>query len=88
MDPWKESLSCYEDFSDELIVVGENWDYEFNWVKIGNVFQEGFNKCSGDWVIRLYNKKFARYSDHATWDKVDIPTKSKLKKLSEKVKQF
>lgn len=53
MDPWKESLSCYEDFSDELIVVGENWDYEFNWVKIGNVFQEGFNKCSGDWVIRM-----------------------------------
>ena len=41
MDPWKESLSCYEDFSDELIVVGEDWDYEFNWVKIGNVFQEG-----------------------------------------------
>ena len=53
MDPWKESLSCYEDFSDELVIVGEDWDYEFNWVKIGNVFQDGFDKCSGDWVIRM-----------------------------------
>ena len=32
---------------------GKNWDFEFNWVKIGIVFQEGFNKCSGDWVIRM-----------------------------------
>ena len=53
MDPWKESLSCYEDFSDELVIVGEDWDYEFNWVKIGNVFQDGFDKCSRDWVIRM-----------------------------------
>ena len=30
MDPWKESLKCYEDFADEVVVVGEDWDYEFS----------------------------------------------------------
>ena len=53
MDPWKESLKCYEDFADEVVVVGEDWDYEFSWEKIGNVFQEGFDKSDGDWVIRM-----------------------------------
>ena len=53
MDPWQEALTCYKDFADEVITVGEDWDYEFSWEKIGNVFQEGFDKCSGDWVIRM-----------------------------------
>ena len=30
-DPWNESLSCYEDFADEVVVVGENWPEEFEW---------------------------------------------------------
>lgn len=53
MDPWKEALECYNDFADEVIVVGKDWDYDFSWEKIGNVFQEGFDKCTGDWVIRM-----------------------------------
>ena len=53
MDPWKEALSCYEFFSDEVLIVGDDWPYEFKWDHIGKVFQEGFDKSSGDWVINL-----------------------------------
>lgn len=53
MDPWKESLKCYEDFADEVVVVGKKWKYEFSFDQIGKVFQEGFTKSSGDWVIKM-----------------------------------
>ena len=52
-DPWKESLSCYKDFADEVVTVGENWPIEFEWDLIGKVFQEGFDKSTKDWVIRM-----------------------------------
>ena len=52
-DPWKESLECYEDLADEVVIVGENWPFEFKWDYIGKVFQEGFDKCSGDWAINM-----------------------------------
>ncbi|MDA9655642.1 hypothetical protein N9S94_01360 [Candidatus Actinomarina] len=52
-DPWKEALKCYEAIADEVVIVGENWPYEFTWDHIGKTFQEGFDKCSGDWVIRM-----------------------------------
>lgn len=52
-DPWKEALNCYEDFADEVVVTGENWPYEFSWELIGETFQEGFEKTSGDWAIRM-----------------------------------
>ena len=29
MDPWREALNCYEDFSDEVVIVGQNWPEEF-----------------------------------------------------------
>lgn len=53
MDPWEEALSCYKDFSDEVITVGEDWPSEFKFSFIGETFQEGFNKSSGDWVIHM-----------------------------------
>lgn len=53
MDPWKEALSCFEDFADDVVIVGENWPYEFKWDQIGKVFQEGFEKSNGDWVINM-----------------------------------
>ena len=28
MDPWKESLSCYKDFADEVVITGEDWPEE------------------------------------------------------------
>lgn len=52
-DPWQEALTCYEDYSDELIIVGEDWPQEFKFDLIGKYFQEGFDKCSGDWVFRM-----------------------------------
>jgi hypothetical protein len=52
-DPLDEALKCYSSLGDELVTVGENWPYEFKWETIGHVFQEGFDKCSGDWVINM-----------------------------------
>ena len=52
-DPWKEALNCYNCFSDELIVVGEDWPEEFKFSQIGEYFQQGFDKCTGDWVLRM-----------------------------------
>ncbi len=53
MDPWREALECYEYFCDEVVTVGENWPYEFDWKEIGQNFQEGFEKADGDWVINM-----------------------------------
>ncbi len=50
-DPWRESLSCYEQFADEVVIVGKDWPYEFSWDYIQTVFQEGFDKCGGDWAF-------------------------------------
>jgi len=52
-DPYKEALKCYEDLGDELIIVGKDWPKEFSFDLIGKFFQEGFDKCSGDWAIRM-----------------------------------
>ena len=41
MDPWKEALACYEYFSDEIVIVGDDWPTEFKWDYIGKVFQRG-----------------------------------------------
>jgi len=53
MDPWKEALNCYSYFSDDVFTVGENWEEEFKWEKIGQVFQEGFDRAEGDWVLNI-----------------------------------
>tara|TARA_B100000925_G_C22006512_1_gene473948 strand:+ start:2936 stop:3772 length:837 start_codon:yes stop_codon:yes gene_type:complete len=52
-DPWREAISCYEDFADEIIVTGQDWPYEFSWDYIGKTFNEGFKKAKGDWVFRM-----------------------------------
>lgn len=52
-DPWRQALQCYEQLADNVIVVGEKWPYEFSWDTIGKTFQEGFEKCESDWVIRM-----------------------------------
>ncbi len=62
-DPYKEALECYEDFADELVIVGEDWPYEFKFDKIGQIFQEGFEKSTGDWVIRMDLDYFIHESD-------------------------
>ena len=52
-DAWQEAISCYEDIADEVIVVGDSWPEEFKFDLIGQTYQEGFEKSSGDWVIRM-----------------------------------
>ena len=52
-DPWKEALKCFEEIADELIIVGQDWPDSFSWDYIGKVFQEGFEKSTGDWVINM-----------------------------------
>lgn len=53
MDPWREALACYNDLADEVVRSGENWPYEFSWDYIGKVFNESYEKATGDWVIRM-----------------------------------
>tara|TARA_B100001123_G_C15150659_1_gene963372 strand:- start:165 stop:1001 length:837 start_codon:yes stop_codon:yes gene_type:complete len=50
-DPWKEALACFEDFSEEIIIKGKDWPYEFKWDYMGRLFEEGIKEASGDWVI-------------------------------------
>ena len=30
MDPYREALKCYEEFADEVVIVGEDWPEEFS----------------------------------------------------------
>ena len=76
-DPYEEALDCYGDISDEIIIVGENWPIEFKWNQIGKYFQEGFDKSSGDWVLRMDIDYFFHEDDIAN-----------IKKELEKFKKF
>ena len=40
----KEAFECYRDLADEVIIVGEDWPYEFEWSHIGKTFQKGYEK--------------------------------------------
>ena len=53
MDPWKEAISCYEELADEVIVLGENFKTEFEFSDFGPMFDDGFDKANGDWVIKM-----------------------------------
>lgn len=50
-DTYKQSMKCYKELADEVIVTGRDWPQEFSWELIGQKFQEGYEKCSGDWAI-------------------------------------
>lgn len=76
-DPWKEALECYKYFADEVIVVGKDWPEEFSWEYIGKTFQEGYDKCTSDWVMRMDIDYFLHQND-----------KKKLKKLLKKYDDY
>lgn len=63
MDPWEEALECYSHFSEDIVVVGKDWEDEFEWKKIGQVFQEGFDKAEGDWVLNIALDMFLHEKD-------------------------
>ena len=65
MDPYREALKCYEEFADEVVIVGEDWPEEFSFDYIGKKFQEGFNKSTGDWVIRMDIDTFFHEIQHS-----------------------
>ena len=63
MDPWREALECYKAITDDVVVVGESIPEEFEWRDLGKMFQEGFDQCSGDWVINLSVDMFIHEND-------------------------
>ena len=63
MDPWKEALECYENFADEVVVTGQNLKDEFEFSDIGLMFQEGFDKAGGDWVVKMDIDTFLHEKD-------------------------
>lgn len=50
-DTYTESLACYNDLADEVVIEGGHWPQEFNWKYIGQTFQKGYQAAYGDWVI-------------------------------------
>ena len=53
MDPWREALECYKSITSDIVIVGQDLEQEFKWDDLGKMFQEGFDKSEGDWVINL-----------------------------------
>ena len=62
-DPWRESMNCYESFADEVVVVGEDWPKEFDWGVFNKIYQNGFDKCNTDWVMRMDLDYFVNEND-------------------------
>ena len=63
MDPWKEAIECYESIVDDIVIVGDKVNDEFKWSELGNMFDEAFIKCDGDWVINLQVDMFIHEKD-------------------------
>lgn len=63
MDPWKEALNCYQNFADEVVVTGQNLKDEFEFSDIGLIFQEGFDKADGDWIVKMDIDTFLHEKD-------------------------
>jgi hypothetical protein len=63
-DPWKEAKICYEEFADQVIIVGSEWPEVFSWDYIGKTFQQGFDKASGDWVLWMDLDNFIHENDY------------------------
>lgn len=65
-DTYDQSLACYNNFADEVIVKGDDWPQEFSWEYIGQTFTKGYEACSGDWVLHcdldflFHQKDFAK----------------------------
>ena len=63
MDPWKEALQCYNSITNDIVIVGQDLEEEFKWNALGKMFQEGFDKSEGDWVINLSVDMFLHEND-------------------------
>ena len=52
-EPYHESMACYRDLADEVVEVADPWPDEFEWDFIGQQFQKGYERATGDWVIHM-----------------------------------
>src|SRR3990167_8362377 len=50
-EPYEEAMACYRDLADEVVEVKDEWPEEFTWPLIGQMFQKGYERATGDWVI-------------------------------------
>ena len=62
-DPWEESLNCYKEVADDVVIVGDDWPHEFDWKIFNKIYQGGFDKCSSDWVMRMDLDYFIHEND-------------------------
>ena len=40
----EEVLACYEEFADEIVIVGNDWPYEFTWIYTAKLFKKDLKK--------------------------------------------
>lgn len=50
-DTYHESIQCYEDLADKVVVYDKSWPKEFSWEHIGQTFQKAYESIDTDWVI-------------------------------------
>jgi len=63
-EPYHEAMKCYRDLADEVIEVDDKWPDEFSWEFIGQQFQKGYERATGDWVIHCDLDYFFHEDDH------------------------
>lgn len=52
-DPFLEAMTCYEEMADEVVLNSQPWPKEFEWTHIADMFQKGYEACTGDWVLHM-----------------------------------
>jgi hypothetical protein len=52
-DPWEECLESVRDWADEIIKVFSPWPDNFSWSEFPKHYNEGLNRCSGDWAVKV-----------------------------------
>ena len=60
-DPWNESLSCYEDFADEVVTVGESWPKNLNGILLEKYSKKGLINLPKtgllEWILIISSTK-------------------------------
>ena len=77
-DPWEESINCYKEVADDVVVVGDDWPHEFDWKVFNKIYQGGFDKCSSDWVMRMDLDYFIHENDIPKLRNISISIKTNL----------
>lgn len=62
-EPYEEAIACFNSFADEVIEIDDVWPEEFSWPFIGEIFQRGYERATGDWVLRFDLDYFLHEND-------------------------